>query len=96
MLPITEAIRATAKAKLIRMIVAVSIIGVLMVIAALVYLSSSDALPVSIVIPVVLGVFFSVLLGAGLMAIGFYSERSGTDDDVAGAATERDRTIPPA
>lgn len=40
----------------------------------------------------VLGVFFSVTLGAGLMALGFLSSNSGHDEN---AADHRDRGQPP-
>ena len=84
--PISEAVRATAKGKLVKMLVAVSIAGMLMVAAAVVYLAKAGIITTAMMVAVIGGVFVSVLLGAGLMALGFYSERSGRDDDVSSSA----------
>lgn len=84
MQPISAAIRATAKMNFIRTVSVVAVIGVLTVIAALIYLSLTNSLRTPMVVAVIGGVFFSVVLGAGLMAVGFYSERSGIDDDATG------------
>ena len=64
--------------------------AVLMVVGALVYLGSSGDLTLHTVIATVLGVFFSVLLGCGLFAAAFFSDKSGMDQDVADA-TRSDR-----
>ena len=64
--------------------------AVLMVVGALVYLGSSGDLTLHTVIATVLGVFFSVLLGCGLFAAAFFSDKSGMDQDVADA-TRPDR-----
>jgi len=64
--------------------------AVLMVVGALVYLGSSGDLTLHTVIATVLGVFFSVLLGCGLFAAAFFSDKSGLDQDVADA-TRSDR-----
>jgi hypothetical protein len=53
-----------------------------MVIAALTYISMMGDLSVHIVIATILGVFFSVLLGCGLFALAFFSDKSGHDDSV--------------
>lgn len=60
----------------------------LMVGTALIYLSSTGALTPTLVIAVTIGVFVSIMLGGGLMAAGFFSARSGHDDDVASASTQ--------
>ena len=57
-------------------------IAVVMVAAALTYLYLFSSLDVSTVIAVTLGVFFSVLLGCGLFAAAFFSDKSGMDRDV--------------
>jgi hypothetical protein len=45
---------------------------------------------VNAVIATILGVFISVVLGCGLFALAFFSDKSGHDDDVTGATTRRD------
>ena len=67
--------------------------AVLMVAGALFYLGSSDDLTLHTVIATVLGVFFSVLLGCGLFAAAFFSDKSGLDQDIADA-TRQDRDDP--
>jgi hypothetical protein len=65
-----------------RMIKWIALVAVLMVIAALVYISMMGDLSIHIVIATVLGVFFSVLLGCGLFALAFFSDKSGYDEVV--------------
>lgn len=57
--------------------------GAVMVVAALGYLSTNGPLNAMTAIATTLGVFFSVTLGAGLMALGFLSANSGHDDRAA-------------
>ena len=38
------------------------------------------SMPISLVIPMVLGVMFSLVVGIGLMALVFYSSRKGYDE----------------
>lgn len=66
--------------------------GVAMVALAIGYLAWMDALSTVSVIAMTLGVFLSVLLGAGLMAMGFLSSNSGHDEWAArfGGATDTD------
>ena len=66
-------------------------VGVLMVVAALVYLRLMDAWSLHAVIATILGVFFSALLGCGLFALAFFSDKSGHDDDVSSTTERRDR-----
>jgi hypothetical protein len=69
----------------------IAAIGVLMVIGTLWYLSQTgDGLSVHMVIATIGGVFLSVLLGCGLFAAAFYSDKSGHDRDVTDA-TKSDR-----
>jgi fatty acid desaturase len=79
--------RATADFR--RMMKWIVAIGVAATIAALVYLGVTGELTLSMVIAVVAGVFFSVLLGCGLFAASFFSDKSGHDQMVTDA-TRRD------
>ncbi len=69
-----------------RMLKWIMLAAVLMVAGAIAYLAEMDSLSVHAVIASVLGVFFSVLLGCGLFALAFFSDKSGHDDDVTDAA----------
>lgn len=66
----------------------IAFIGVLMVIGALAYLRWMDAWSLHAVIATILGVFLSVLLGCGLFALAFFSDKSGHDADVSSATTK--------
>ena len=82
--------RAAAKAQFIRMIIWIAGIGVLMVVAALVYLAATGDLSLHMVIATIGGVFFSVLLGCGLFAASFFSDKSGHDQSVSDATRRKD------
>ena len=73
-----------------RMIAWIALAGVLMVIGALWYLSIYDALYPSAVIATIGGVFVSVLLGCGLFAAAFFSDKSGHDQNVTNATRHDD------
>ncbi len=89
--------RASALAEFKRMIVWIALAGVVMVIAALFYISRYEPLRLHMVVATVLGVFFSVLLGAGLFAAAFFSDKSGHDQDVTDATRRsHDEEPPPA
>lgn len=60
-----------------------------MVIGALAYLRLMDAWSIHAVIATILGVFVSVLLGCGLFALAFFSNKSGHDEDVSTATSRR-------
>ena len=66
------------------------IAAVLMTIGALTYLAISDGLTLHMAIATIAGVFVSVLLGCGLFALAFFSDKSGHDADVTSAASKRD------
>ena len=66
--------------RLIRWIVA---IGVVMAIGAIVYLAATGELYFHLVVATLLGVFFSVLLGCGLFALSFFSDKSGHDQSIS-------------
>lgn len=74
--------RQQALTELRRILGWIVVIAVVMVAAALTYLYLFSSLDVSTVIAVTLGVFFSVLLGCGLFAAAFFSDKSGMDRDV--------------
>ena len=80
--------RAKAKAEFARIMKWILLAAILMVAAALFYLHSSGDLTLHTVIATVLGVFFSVLLGCGLFAAAFFSDKSGIDRDVADATRQ--------
>ena len=65
------------------------VLAVLTVAGALVFLSAMGELTTHMVVATVLGVFISMLLGCGLFALAFFSDKSGHDDDVSNA-TRRD------
>jgi len=87
--------REDAVAEFKRMIVWIAIAGVLMVIGALWYLSLYDELRLHMVIATIAGVFVSVLLGCGLFAAAFFSDKSGHDQRVTDATPRRDEPPQP-
>ena len=72
-----------------RMLKWIAVIGVVMVIGALIYLRLMGAWSLHAVIATVLGVFVSMLLGCGLFALAFFSNKSGHDDDVTNSTPNR-------
>jgi uncharacterized membrane protein len=72
-----------------RMVKWIALAGVLMVIGALVYLRAMGAWSLHAVIATIIGVFLSVLLGCGLFALAFFSNKSGHDADVSDATNKR-------
>ena len=64
----------------------IALCGVAMVALALGYLELVGDLSRHAVIATILGVFFSVLLGSGLFALAFFSDKSGHDEAVDAAA----------
>jgi uncharacterized membrane protein HdeD (DUF308 family) len=85
--------RRSPLAEFRRMIGWIALVGVLMVIGALWYISLYEPLRTHMVVATIAGVFFSVLLGCGLFAAAFYSDKSGHDQDAADA-TSRDGDAP--
>lgn len=84
--------RAQAIAEFKRIVAIIAVIGVLMVVGALSYLHLTSSLDMNTVIATTLGVFFSVLLGCGLFAAAFFSDKSGHDQSVTDASkSERER-----
>ncbi len=85
--------RAQAMAEFKRIIAVIAVIGVLMVAGALTYLYLTSGLTTNMVVATTLGVFLSVLLGCGLFAAAFFSDKSGHDQNVTDASkSERERS----
>jgi uncharacterized membrane protein YgdD (TMEM256/DUF423 family) len=82
--------RAAATAEFKRMLAWIGVAGILMVIGALWYLSLYTELRLSMVLATIGGVFFSVLLGCGLFAAAFFSDKSGHDQNVTDATSHGD------
>ena len=70
----------------------IAAIAVLMVAGAMTYLYLTSTLDANTVIATTLGVFFSVLLGCGLFAAAFFSDKSGHDQSVSDA-TDRSKEL---
>lgn len=83
--------RARARKEFRRMMKWIVLAAILMVIGGLFYSSLFTELTTHLVIAVVLGTFFSVVLGTGLFALAFFSDKSGHDDNVTDATKRRDR-----
>ncbi len=81
--------RARALRDFKRMIGWIALAGRLMVGGALWYLSLYGPLRLHMVVATVLGVFFSILLGCGLFAAAFFSDKSGHDRDVTDSTRRR-------
>ena len=84
--------RQKAVAEFKRIMKWIAAIAVLMVAGALTYLHFTSSLDTNTVVATTLGVFFSVLLGCGLFAAAFFSDKSGYDQNVTDVTkSERDR-----
>ena len=73
---------ATDFRRVMKLIVALAIV---FTIGALVYLGSTGELYLHMIVAVIGGVFLSVLLGCGLFAAAFFSDKSGHDQQVTDA-----------
>jgi uncharacterized membrane protein YedE/YeeE len=73
-----------------RMMRWIAVAAVLLVGAALWYLGTTGDLQLHMVIATVLGVFVSTILGCGLFALGFFSNKGGYDDVVDQATRSQD------
>ena len=84
--------RHQAVAEFKRIMKWIVLIAILMVAGALTYLYLFSTLDASTVVATTIGVFFSVLLGCGLFAAAFFSDKSGYDQDVTDVTrSERER-----
>jgi hypothetical protein len=79
--------RERALADFRRIMIWIAVIAVVMVAGSLLYLGLTGDLDANLVIATTLGVFFSVLLGSGLFAAAFFSDKSGHDQSVSDATT---------
>ncbi len=75
--------RARAFAEFRRMLGWIAVAGAALTVASLCYLAVFVPLRLHMVIATIAGVFFSVLLGCGLFAAAFFSDKSGHDAAVA-------------
>jgi CHASE2 domain-containing sensor protein len=82
--------RQQARSEFRRMMMWAILVAALMVGAALAYLLATGDLTPDMVIATVIGVFVSVLLGAGLMAASYFSSKSGHDRDVSDATVRHE------
>ena len=77
--------RAKARADFFRMVRWIILVGVIMVAGCLFVLARQGLARPTVVIGTIFGVFFSILLGCGLFAAAFFSDKSGHDEDASQA-----------
>ena len=82
--------REKAAADFRRVMKLIIALGVLFTIGALIYLGATGELYLHMIVAVIGGVFISVLLGCGLFAAAFFSDKSGHDQNVTDATKRRD------
>ena len=73
-----------------RMAVWIGVAAVIVTIGALWYLSATGGLTLHMAIATIAGVLFSTLLGCGLFAAAFFSDKSGHDQNVTDARPRDD------
>lgn len=83
-----------ANADFRRMMKLIGVAGIVMTAGALWYLSLFGPLTVHMVVATIAGVFISVLLGCGLFAAAFFSDKSGHDEQVTNATGAGQRPEP--
>jgi hypothetical protein len=81
--------RAKARAEFKRILKWIVFIGALMVAGAWTYLALTGELTTHMLIATTAGVFLSVLLGCGLFAAAFFSDKSGHDQSISDATSRR-------
>jgi len=79
----------TAIAEFRRMLKWIAVVAVLMVAGALAFLAKMGSLTIHMVIATVAGTFVSVMLGCGLFALAFFSDKSGHDQTVSDATEKK-------
>lgn len=82
-----------AMASFWRLIAYLVIAGIAMACSAVWYLSLYGPLTPTLVITTVFGVTVSIILGGGLMAMGFLSSNSGHDERAAAATVTPDKPV---
>lgn len=65
-----------------KMLAAITALGILTTAGALYFLWVLGEWNIHAIVATVLGVFISMLLGCGLFALAFFSDKSGHDDEV--------------
>ena len=80
--------KQTAAGEFRRMMKWIVAIAVLMVVGALAFEASQGPLYPHMVVATILGVFLSMVVGCGLFALAFFSDKSGHDEAVR-QTTER-------
>ena len=81
--------RQRAVAEFRRILMWILVAAVLMVAGALAYLAATGELTLHLVLATVIGTFFAVLLGCGLFAAAFFSDKSGHDQSINDATRSR-------
>jgi hypothetical protein len=75
--------RAALIAALKLRLIWIAVAGLIVAGLAVIVLAATGPITFNLAVAVVLGTFFTVLLGGGLFALSFYSARSGVDADAA-------------
>jgi hypothetical protein len=75
--------RAALTAALKLRLIWIAVAGLIVAGLAVIMLAATGPLSFHLVAAVVLGTFFSFMLGGGLFAVSFYSARSGFDSEAA-------------
>ena len=73
----------------------IALVAVLMVGGALVFLALTGELTLHMAIATIAGVFLSTVLGCGLFALAFFSDKSGHDARASDHKTRGSRDDPP-
>lgn len=82
--------RDNAAADFRRVMKLIIVFGIIFTMGALAYLAATGELFLHMVVAVIGGVFISVVLGCGLFAAAFFSDKSGYDQTVTDATRQRD------
>jgi hypothetical protein len=81
-----------ARADFFRMLRWIVLVGIILVIVALAFLAHQGLARPTVVIGTIVGVFLSILLGCGLFAAAFFSDKSGHDEAASNSGrSDRDR-----
>jgi hypothetical protein len=83
----TERDKAAADFRRVMKVIIVS--AIIFTIGAVAYLGATGELYLHMIVAVIGGVFISVLLGCGLFAAAFFSDKSGHDRSVTDATKQR-------
>lgn len=75
--------RATLTARLKLRLIWIAVAGLIVAALAVTILAATGPITFHLAVAVMLGAFFTFLLGGGLFAVSFYSARSGFDAEAA-------------